>query len=565
LSIRAKILMGFFAVLLLVLFSNSILFFKVMRMEQDTRNIANNSIPSMKITGELHGDLASIPRMVSDLTLEEDVSTRAKIEKNLNETINTVNENIDLYKQKHMFTAEDKRIINQLSQDWNEYLQKVQLILEAVKNNDSSKVKSLRAVVYPLVVTIQGDMDNLFQLNEKLANEKCSNSSRSAHSATIWMLLLTVFSIILGIVVALKIASVIINPVKELAENVDQVAKGNLTIEEINFTSHDELGKLGRDFNMMARNLRELVQQVFNLSQRVTASSQELSASGEEATKASEQITKSMQIITGNIDDSTNHINNLSSTVIQLSAGVEEVAANTQSVAANAKRSAEAAEKGNKEVVNSIEKMNDINYATEETTRAIEALRERSLSIGQIVEAITSIANQTNLLALNAAIEAARAGEAGRGFAVVAEEVRMLAEESAKATQEIAKIIREIQEETGYAVNSVVTSKQVVGEGIQAVTKASQSFQEILRAIEEVSSQVQDISVAMEQMAAGASNIADGISRIGEEAKEEQQNIQEIVAATEEQNASLEEISSSADILASMAQDLQETISKFRV
>jgi len=558
-------LSSFLAVLLLTLVISIVSYMRINQMEEKANNIKVDSIPSTKIVGELHGDLESVPRLVSDLVLFTDSSTRTLIENDLNNTIDSINKNIALYKQKYISNSKDQQLANKLSESWNLYSEKIQPIVAASKGNDLVKARALIGEAHPLVEEIGDIVDSLFQINEQFANKECADSVNTAHSAAIWLIILATISILVGLIIALKISSVIVNPVKELVKKAEQVANGDLSMEEMEVFTFDEIGQLEKHFNIMTKNLRGLVQQVSLLSAQVAASSQELSAGAEEATQASEQITNRIQEIAVGTETTAKHVNELSSTIVQMTAGIEQVTANTQLVADNAEQSANTAEKGNQEVINVVNKINDIKSTTENTAHAVDILENHSAEIGKIVEVITGIASQTNLLALNAAIEAARAGEQGRGFAVVAEEVRKLAEQSGQAAEEIAKLIRQIQKETTNAVESMENGKQVVEEGIQAVRKTGDSFKEILKGIEELSHEDQDISAAMEQMAAGANNIVDGVKDLDTTAKISQEATREVASAIQEQHASLEEIASSADTLASMAQSLQEAISKFRI
>ena len=190
---------------------------------------------------------------------------------------------------------------------------------------------------------------------------------------------------------------------------------------------------------------------------------------------------------------------------------------------------------------------------------------ERPKEIGQIVVTISGIAEQTNLLALNAAIEAARAGEQGRGFAVVAEEVRKLAEQSQVATKQIASLIGEIQGDTDQAVLAMGNGTREVKLGADVVNAAGQAFQEIAGLVTQVSDQVKEISLTIDQMALGSQQIVSSVNQINSLSKKVTGEAQMVSAATEEQSASMEEIASYSMSLATLAQNLQDSASKFRV
>lgn len=417
-----------------------------------------------------------------------------------------------------------------------------------------------------------GHLDKANQLLEELAAykgqtaEQFNRQGEAAQAAAGRTIIsITILALAFSLFLGLMLARMIANPLKSMLKTAQEVATGNLALEEIDSNSQDEVGQLALAFNTMTANLRNLIKQIGSSAQQVAASSQELSASAEEATQASEQISGNLQRIAHDADSSVRHSEMISATTTQMSAGIQQVAANAQSVAINAKKANNSAQQGNQELQNVINQMNSIGATVGSSTAAVKNLGERSQEIGNIVEVITDIAGQTNLLALNAAIEAARAGEQGKGFAVVAEEVKKLAEQSGRAAEQITALIKHIQQETQQAVVAMEEGNKEVQIGTQVVNRAGISFQEILQAVEEVSTQVQEISAAIEQMAAGTNNLVGSVNQIGEEIKHTQSSSQEIAAAAQEQNASLEEVASSAEMLSSLAENLQAEVSRFKL
>jgi methyl-accepting chemotaxis protein len=200
-----------------------------------------------------------------------------------------------------------------------------------------------------------------------------------------------------------------------------------------------------------------------------------------------------------------------------------------------------------------------------ESAGVIESLGKRSEEIGQIVDVITNITDQTNLLALNAAIEAARAGEQGRGFAVVAEEVKNLAEDSREAAERIAKMVKEVQSETGKAVDAMQRGTKEVEEGMQAVDVTDKSFQEISNMVGATSDEVQAISASTQQQKAGTERVAKSVDSIASVAEETASASEESASSTEELTASMEDMTARAQELSEMALALQRSASSFKL
>ncbi len=148
--------------------------------------------------------------------------------------------------------------------------------------------------------------------------------------------------------------------------------------------------------------------------------------------------------------------------------------------------------------------MKTIADTMENTARVITGLGKRSQEIGRILEVIEEIADQTNLLALNAAIEAARAGEAGRGFAVVADEVRKLAERSVEAAKEIGEVVRQVQQETGDAVETAKAGAVETKQGIQLADKAGLALRSIIDSVARSSQLMAEIAAATQKQTEAA-------------------------------------------------------------
>ncbi|MBP2643633.1 MAG: methyl-accepting chemotaxis protein [Firmicutes bacterium] len=377
--------------------------------------------------------------------------------------------------------------------------------------------------------------------------------------------ILSFLGLLISVFLALYIGKKISAPVVAVAASVQQVADGDLKVEDLPVTTNDEIGTLITSFNSMKGNLRNLIKQVSGMSEQVASSSQELTATSEQSAMASTQIAASITEVASGATGQVKAVTETSAVIEQISATIQHVTDSVKAVATVSDKASTAADTGEKAINTAITQMANIEKTVVESSQFVTKLGERSKEIGQIVDTISGIAGQTNLLALNAAIEAARAGEHGRGFAVVAEEVRKLAEQSQVASKQISDLISVIQEDTGKAVIAMETGTREVKVGTDVVGTAGGAFIEIAGLVGHVSTQIKEISTAAQELAVGSRQIVIAISQIDKITKVTAGETQTVSAATEEQSASMEQIAASSQNLAQLAQNLQNAIIRFRL
>jgi methyl-accepting chemotaxis protein len=303
---------------------------------------------------------------------------------------------------------------------------------------------------------------------------------------------------------------------------VGKVANGDLS-ETSDIDTKDEIGLLAVSVNDMVLNLRKTVGGILVSAESVSAASQQISASTEE-------------IASGSMSQA-NAAQTMNELFRELSLAINSVARSAEQASELSNQTMSIAQDGGKVVQISIDGMTRVNDQ-------MSRLEEDSNKIGEIIEVIDDIAEQTNLLALNAAIEAARAGDQGRGFAVVADEVRKLAERSGEATKQITKIIKGMQDNTAQSVKAVE-------DGVVASQKTGEAFEQIMTMVNETAHKVTEIAAASEEQAAQSSEVLGSIESIS--------------AATEEAAASSEETASTAQSLAQLAEELNNSVSIFKI
>ena len=383
---------------------------------------------------------------------------------------------------------------------------------------------------------------------------------------------LTVISLVTIAVVLLVAAVVVIlfarriaRPIRKIESAAAQIAAGDISSRKLDISSNDEIGRLGREFELMVDNLRLLIKKVGMSTDQVAASAEELNASAEQSAQAATQIAQVITEVAAGADKQQKVVEHTAATVEQMSAGIGQIAANAKNVASASTGLGEIATTGSQSIEKSIGQMDVIEKTVEKSAGVVTKLGDRSKEIGHIVEVISGIAGQTNLLALNAAIEAARAGEQGRGFAVVAEEVRKLAEQSQEAAKQIADLIAEIRQDTDNAVEAMREGTKEVRTGAEVVSQAGKAFHNILEAVNSVSNQIREISASVQDLADGSQQVVHAVQDIDAVSRETSSQTQTVSAATQEQSATMQEIAASSQALAKMAEELIEAVSKFRL
>jgi len=409
--------------------------------------------------------------------------------------------------------------------------------------------------------TLQGLADS----NAKEADNTKSQNDVD-HALSIKLLnSISISAPLLGLVLGFVVSGLISNSIKKVLVSVEQVAAGNLSIEDVKIKGKDEVGQLASSFNMMKNNLHRLVSQVSKSSEQVAASSEELIAIAEQNTQASIQIAASIELVALGTEKQAGAVNETSSAVEEISASTEEVAASSGEITRSMAETMTTTNSGQKALDRVVEQMNNIGIGSQRVRTAVIELSVNSEKIGKIIGVITGIADQTNLLALNAAIEAARAGEQGRGFAVVADEVRKLAEQSREATKDIELLINQNHTGINTAVKAMQSGSKDIETGIEVVGVAGQSFNEITKIVENISAQMEQVSATIQQIASGNQQIVTSVREVDTLSKSTADQAQTVSAGVEEQTASMEQVTSSAQSLSTLAIELQEIINNFTI
>ncbi|MDP6447009.1 MAG: methyl-accepting chemotaxis protein [Pirellulaceae bacterium] len=379
-----------------------------------------------------------------------------------------------------------------------------------------------------------------------------SMDEADAHAvASLWKggLIVGAFLILGGGVFFFAVSWLVTKPIRDTVEVFKRCASGDLT-RRLEVTTNDEVGELREATNGLVGHLRGVIQRMddgaadlTSAAEQLSGTSQEMSAGAEETTLRSSNVAaaaEEMSVNTKHMADSSSQtsatVNTLANSVEEMTKAIAEVAQNAEKTAYVADRASGLAQKSN---------------------QCIDQLGEAAEEIGKVIEIIDEIADRTNLLSLNATIEAARAGEAGKGFAVVATEVKELAGQTSRATEEIRSCIGGIQRSSNLVFEALKEIEEVIvdvnGATRQiaaAVEEQSVTTKEISRNIHDAADGVASVTNAVEESASASQQVTESILAVDENAK-----------ATAKQAAITQQ---SGESLASLATNFREIVGEFR-
>ena len=331
-------------------------------------------------------------------------------------------------------------------------------------------------------------------------------------------------------------------------------------------------GRMPREFQVLAdamrqmgERLRGIVSEVVTAADKIAGSASDLSAVSEELAASSSEVSTAMLEIASGAESQRNELNATQSALEQQRRATAEMSDAASRVARLGEEIRSVADRHRNDVAAAGSTLLDVREVVRTTATEVTQLAEQSAAIDDFVDLIKRISSQTNLLALNAAIEAARAGEHGRGFAVVAEEVRQLADESARAAEDVARTTRVIREQV-----EEVTATMAVGlakvRGIESVAEgAARGLTEIVAAVEQVEQAAARVTRAAQENRGVTEQLSAQAQQVVTRAVAHASSAEQVTAASEQQGASTQEMAAAAGDLLQAAEKLRGLVRGFRI
>jgi len=505
-SVKQKLILSYYSIAVLSISFGYILVNEMQKANSDIKSISDKNFPAGNSVEQIKFSL--LDKLGSYLEFSKgDFDKGGQIWSSAENIFNT-----DLASLKSLAIIEND-IIDMIEKS-NNQLNEIKEELIGMKNAnkitnsvDSNLLFSFQERSKEIIASVRPLLDNTeIELIRKVQQQLKLNEIKTKNIFMIFILLSALGTLTLTLIIFLLIRNIIV-PINELVLVTEAVAKGNFK-RFANVKNKDEIGVLANSFNAMLKGLGDILNKMQDAVNQISSASKEiLAANHQQVSGAREQSVA---------------ISETTSAAKQLSKSAEQVGENVKKVSQVASHA--------------MSGMLKIKELIGNTGKIITSLNERSQKIGKITEVIDDVADQTNLLAVNASIEAARAGEQGRGFTVVADEIRKLADSTARSTKDITDLIEIIQHEMTNAIMSMEESTKSVEEEV----KLSQDSSE----------RVKEIFMSTTQQVSGSKQIAEAMVSIDESMKQIAQAAQQSQVAAKQ--------------LTDLAQELKDTSGNFK-
>ncbi|KKJ95723.1 chemotaxis protein [Stutzerimonas stutzeri] len=536
LTIGKRSTLGFGLIGLLVLFLGLFALNQMANMRNESKEVDENWLPSIMALSELNVTVMRIRANTLRLALAEESQMVQDTAQRLTQMRSEVAQR-DANYAKRVTTAKERAAYERFKQSFEQYLLLQQRVVEhVVRGERAQAVTIINGEINGHADNVTASLNQLLTINSEEAGGAADRASAQYDTAFSWVVATLVFAAAITVTLAWVFTRSVVGPLGTAVSVAERIAGGDLTGDFL-VEGKDEPARLLTSLKAMQANLRSTIQGIADSSNQLASAAEELNAVTEDSTRGLHQ---------------QNHeIEQAAAAVNEMTAAVDEVARNAVATSEASQDSNDTAQRGRKQVLQTVESINLLASDVTNTAGEVEHLAGQVRDISKVLEVIRSIAEQTNLLALNAAIEAARAGDAGRGFAVVADEVRALAHRTQQSTGEIEQMIGSVHQGTDKAVYAMQSSNERARTTLEMARAAGEALDGITSAISQISERNLVIASASEEQA--------------QVAREVDRNLVNIRDLSLQSSAGANQTSAASQELARLAIDLNGLVARFQV
>jgi methyl-accepting chemotaxis protein len=533
-SFRAHTMLRFGAII--ILFSSIIFFtiYEIYRIQADAAEIDQHVLPYAILADKMVLDVVQVQQFLTDASATHNRDGFAEAGK----YATSFKAGILSYKTRFNGHPRELKEIEEIDTSFDRYYDSGKKMAEVYISKGLEEGNRLMEGFDKNASDIAQKVFALRDNEVAVARDKVHNISLLGQRAQLISMIFGLIGVMAGLGLAWWMSNSILNQLgidpSDAKNLANEIASGDLS-RDIPLKQGDNTSLLFAMRSMQLR-LREMIKNVTDNASQIVLSAKHLADSS--------------KIVLSGSQRQNDAATGVASAVEEMTASIEQIAGNADHSEKIAKQAGSISEQGRQVVADAVDEMHSIANSVSVSSDIIRHLGKDTQRISDIVKVIKEIADQTNLLALNAAIEAARAGEQGRGFAVVADEVRKLAERTAKSTQEIADMTMEIQNNANNAVSSMEQGTSQVNEGVEKARRAGTAMVEIKEGTEQVVATVADITTALKEQSSAVNLVASEVAAIA--------------AMVNDNTREVDDLAQTSEQLYSLAGELKKSVSHFK-
>lgn len=557
-SIRAKLLIGFSLLILLMTGVSAVSYLTLMQVNENTQRLVEQDFALVNNYNKVAYYMSRMNAAVRAYLLTEDPAYQDNFV-NFSNSLDSHHEIINKLDNSPELTA----LLNQMD-EWEAYVENSVFSLHQA-GQKAEALENMDREANPVAEKLIADITTMADTRIADINQGAKEMAEAGTKASIRQNIIYGIAVIASLLLALWISGNMSKQINKIRNRLLSISNQVLNEEPLEILGGGELADLTASTNTVQELLREVMLKLRDTAQTLAAHSEELTQSAHEVKDGSEQVATTMQELSIGAETQAHSASVLAGEMEEYNNRFGIADQNGKVARDRANAVLTLTTNGKQLMDSSHEQMENIKTIVAEAVGKMDALGKETKEITKLVAIIQSVANQTNLLALNAAIEAARAGEQGKGFAVVAEEVRKLSEQVALNVKEITASVEEIQIGSQQVADSLANGYQAVLDGNTKINETGTTFTLIDQSLQEVVLNVKEITEDLAALMESNQQMNVAIGEIASVSEESAAGIEETSATTEQASSTMQEVASSSMELARLAEEMNNEVGSFQL